>query len=84
MLCLQTAVVIFAIYTASQPDHTLSPGVAFVSLTLLNSLRNGLNHIPHSISFAVEVGFGLLNQFKCIIVVVGEFMSTDSAYACVM
>ena len=45
----------FSIYTANQPDHFLAPTVAFVSLTLFDRLRNGLNHLPHSIVYVVEV-----------------------------
>ncbi|XP_067934559.1 ATP-binding cassette sub-family C member 2-like [Watersipora subatra] len=47
-------IVVFSIYTATTPDHILTPSVAFVSLSLINILRDGLNHVPHSIAFIVE------------------------------
>lgn len=51
----------FAIYTANQPQHFLAPSVAFVALTLFDHVKNGLNHVPHSIAFIIEVSRRLLH-----------------------
>lgn len=47
--------IVFTLYTATQPDHYLTPTVAFVSLSLFDKMKDGLNHLPHSIAYCIEV-----------------------------
>lgn len=48
-------IIIFTLYTTFKPGHQLSPTVAFVSLSLIERCRNGLDHLPYSITDIVEV-----------------------------
>lgn len=48
-------IITFAIYVVNQPEHYLAPTVAFVALTLFDRVKNGLNHVPHSIAYVIEV-----------------------------
>ena len=58
-ICLQVTIVTFAVYVSTQPDHVLSPQVAFVSLSLFNILRAPLNLLPMMVSFVVMVSLRL-------------------------
>ena len=55
----------FSLYTASTPDHFLAPAVAFVALTLFDKLRQGMNILPHSISYSIEVRMTFVVTLVC-------------------
>ena len=56
--------VTFAVYTASQPDHTLRPGVAFVALSLFDLLKAPLNSFPRCVSYLIMVRLSL-RSYSC-------------------